>query len=346
MFKYLRRLFINMARKDLTPVVNTLYHEITLPTTAPEPGTPEDWHYYILDSAKALSSVNRRLYEQGRQYYVKNIQFINPSTTALIGEDHWIKYIVSTVPNSWLVHNAWVKAHALWKQERDDALRDTDHAVRGKWEDFKVYADRQHLIGTYSDMPLPEDWSGNRALVDEWNMAKVFVPINPDDQSSASGTEDYDKAFLHMLGANQGTWPNVDSYGMIEEYFNSRVQVDTSPTTQPQVSETLYSRMVPDSATGGVIDDVVQSNDYPPYDMDNPPGGDTIMPEVVIQKYTTTTMNSIANTANTGPFMAPCGLVMIAIRRGLEINMEDTVGIKVDYALGDYKGVLAPPMGQ
>jgi hypothetical protein len=87
--------------------------------------------------AQAASFVNRRLYSQGKCYYVSRIVMSSTSASTCV---------VSTLPDTWVTSNAWVKAKALWKEMNNKVLEDNP-STQGKWADFKVFFDIVHRNG-------------------------------------------------------------------------------------------------------------------------------------------------------------------------------------------------------
>ncbi len=75
-------------------------------------GTNNSFLNYV-DTAKELSKVNRRLYEQGRLYGYQGLTFIWKATGTLAT----IECSVRTAGNTWVTQNAFVKGQSL--VERD-----------------------------------------------------------------------------------------------------------------------------------------------------------------------------------------------------------------------------------
>lgn len=64
-----------------------------------------------IDIASALSKVNRRLYRQGMQYAIQKIEYSFVAPTDSVTSQHLTAYAAG---DTWVVHNAWKKAQAVW----------------------------------------------------------------------------------------------------------------------------------------------------------------------------------------------------------------------------------------
>ena len=136
-----------------------------------------------IDLAECLSICDRRLHRQGRQYVVTGFSIYAPGLDpTLAGQQVTVR--LSTIPNSWPTHNAWVKSKALWDEMRDLVL-DDNPSVAGKWADFKVFMDSDHAKTTYdagtgkwSGNLYPEDVNGNLAVLTgrDWEYSQVVMP--------------------------------------------------------------------------------------------------------------------------------------------------------------------------
>ncbi len=96
-----------------------------------------------IDTMRALSRVNRRLYEQGRMVAYQGLTYIwrDAADYDAGGGDvrslQTIEVTVRTAGNTWIVHNAYVKGKALWN-EMQDLVLDDNPSIKGKWHDFKL----------------------------------------------------------------------------------------------------------------------------------------------------------------------------------------------------------------
>ena len=176
----------------------------------------------VLDIGQQLSQINRKMYRQGMQYSIANIEFY--------AEESLI--YVERLPHHWPSVNAWVKSQALWKQQQDDRLEEAGlSGTKAAHRDFKIYFDGLHAAGatqdfqastsplgaagggayTYITLPTAQ---GVSATVDmDWHRSNVVVP-------NASGDNTSPEEFtLHMLGPDNAAGT---SKGMIQAYAESR----------------------------------------------------------------------------------------------------------------------------
>ena len=100
----------------MQPAITDLYFQTD---TA---GNPQDFYY--VDTAKELSKINRRTYDQSRMYAYQGLTFIWRDTAVAAPNDlATVEVTVKTAGNSWIVHNAFVKGKALWDEMQDLVVR-------------------------------------------------------------------------------------------------------------------------------------------------------------------------------------------------------------------------------
>ena len=91
----------------------------------------EDFHY--VDLSQILSTINSRLYRQGRVYRIKNIVVHDGNG------DAFVKF--ATLPHTWPMQKAWQTALKHYLQMNDlvseDAL--STAAKLGRYHDFRIY---------------------------------------------------------------------------------------------------------------------------------------------------------------------------------------------------------------
>ena len=276
-----------------------------------------------IDLAKDLSAVNRRLYRQGMQYAVGSVTCARtlPGLSA---------YVCQTAGNTWVVHNAWKKASALWEKQQRDAARDVG-VKRGTWADFKVTLDDNDTaaIDTIAG-------DGGTIVPDEWNYSELVFEDDGDEWSPT----------MHLLGTSTLT----SGVGLVQEYAISRTTVTSpDPNVPSEASDSIYAKMAlmgSDEFSDVLIDDIEGHNDSPPYDMSEYVGGDTVADAPFNQDFVTSTME---NPGQSRPFLAECGLLRITLQ---SVEADGSTASDVPHLIqvrmvpGGYKGVLAEPMGQ
>lgn len=290
----------------------------------------------IIDVAKDLSSVNRRLYRQGMQYYIHNVKIATGKGK--------IFSIIQTAGDTWMVHNAWKKGFAFWRAQQklvDDKL---GTSAQGKWADFKVE------LWDGGASAISQIAGGDAVTPDEWNLSNY---VWDDDGTERTPT-------FCLIGSTSVT----SKIGLVQEYHISRTQVQQGPVVEADMSGSIYAKsLVNDEAIVDLIDIVEAENDTPPYDQNEMVGGDTLADEPVVQSMS---FASELQASNSGGFTAECGLLRISGTSQLtatfphstsndnnyddihylEENLDEACVIQVIVAPGPYKGVMASPMGQ
>ena len=313
-----------------------------------------------IDVAKDLSVINRRLYRQGRMYAIQNAQiyFDGADSGATDSSQQVRSIMVSTIPNTWIVHNAWKKGFAHWQNQQKGILESLGGlSSRPRWADFKVAMDAAHVqldsgSGEGDDISLDTragDFS-TTIVPDEYLISKYHW----DDDGSER------RPLIHMMGQVAST--QVDYVGLVENYADSRAQPATSePTLPADASDSIYAKLHgTDELTDNLVNDIEGTNDQPPYDADAYPGGASVM--TVPHPVAFAAVNVTNPVANTGPFLAPCGLLKIEVEAWHDAvppqpdgTGQGTIGVRmcvsntrliVTVAPGPYRGVLSTPMGQ
>lgn len=301
--------------------------------------TAGDYRSYI-DTARELSRVNRRLYEQCRMYAYQGLTFIwrqdptNPLAT--------IELSVRTAGNTWTVHNSIVKAKALW-DEMQDQVTDDNPSVKGKWHDFKVRLANSMISARTLSV---RDGAGVLVGQGEWEYSKYVMPqhdVDPVTGEPLAATE-----FTTFILGND----TASQRGLIKAYEDSRATVSPDQPNVPADFTTSFFVELTDSGSqepelAAVIAD---ENDNPPYAIDDYVGGETNADVPLTVGYAA--VSSAEVDGRVGGFIAPCGLLEIEVRgydaAGALVAPADMpeIDILLHVAPGMYKGVAAIPMGQ
>ena len=210
----------------MQPAVNTLCYSLA------------NGDNYI-DLAKDLSVVNRRLYRQGRLYAVQNVQvYFDGADSGANDTSQQVRSIqVNTLPNTWVIHNAWKKGFAHWQKQQKDALKALGGpAARPRWADFKVAMDAAHvqLDSSSGDQDISLDTRAGdfstTIVPDEWRIAQyVWEDDNGQDR----------EPLIHMLGQVAATQEQY--VGLVENYGDSRPQPAASePLLPSDASDSIY----------------------------------------------------------------------------------------------------------
>ena len=322
-----------MARKNgngskLEPAVRYLRYRLT---TSATPGT-ETSHY--IDLARDLSTVNRRLYKQGRNYHVKKISVVSTNTISGVAQGLTPGSSItvdagmisaSTCPDTWVSHGAWHRGKQTWDKMNKVATDQSAGNIAGTWSDFKVHLSLDMKNATLLN---PVDNGNNLYQDGEWVYSQMVTP---------DGTATADEFELTMLGDHDGSAGTRNTVGLIKSYGESRPTV--SATGSPAVpGDADDDPLINIFDYGTTIDDVVENlefnNDYPPYDPANYPGADGNGPKPAVVQHT-----SISDgRATLGGFSAFCGLVELEV---FSSNASDLFSVLVELAPGKYRGIKA-----
>jgi len=305
-----------MARHGIEPA------QLVLQYTIPADGSGSS--IVIVDLARDLSAVNRRLYRQGYTYAVGKVSFnqVAPKTNTIL--------LAQTAGNTWMIHNAWKKGYALWRSQINEVL-DVMPGTEGKWADFKVKLDDSGA--TYLSCIASD---GGAMASDEWNFSEY---VWDDD-----GTER--KPPFHLIGATDLT----SSIGLVQEYHISRAQQGAEPVISSDQSDSIYAKSLgTDEMSDMLIDNLESENDLAPYDASEMVGGDTVADSPWIQAYAFSNTDAGQQGRLEG-FAAECGLIKF---QAISVSAADgttaaatEVLLFVHLVPGPYRGVLAERMGQ
>ncbi len=317
--------------RKMQPAQLDLYFEADTATAA-------DSRSYI-DTAKELSKVNRRLYDQGMMYAYQGLTFIWKQNTSALAT---IEVSVRTAGNTWVVHNSWVKGKALWDQMQDLVL-DDNPSVRGKWHDYKIRLSSQMI---QARILAAKDGAGNDYAVGGWDLSTYVMPQHEVDPATGLPLP-ADELTAALIGSDTGSIRSL-----VKAYEESRSTVQSPmPNVPAGMSGSFFNLLTDSGSQEPELADVIEDeNDTPPYDLDEYPGSDTNAPVPVTVGYGAISAQEVDG--RIGAFIAPCGLLEIEIKgydvAGTEIATADmpTIGLLLHVAPGMYKGVAAVPMGQ
>lgn len=286
----------------------------------------EDFHY--IDLARELSAINNRLYRQGMTYHVANISVHDSNSS-------FLKFC--TLPNTWPLRNSWRRAFQMWlnmNDQLDDQLLSTASKA-SKWTDFKVYFSDDHRSdpddGKFTDV------EGNVRRDGEWEYTRFF--------STDGGS--VDEFSIHMLGTHTGSPGSYTSVGALAAYNETLTYPSASPSEVSTMDTGVWNNLI---ETAGVNDDLSTAlsddNDNPPYDAFIFPGMKAGMTGNSHQPWSAREIHlkgTYQNSAMVGGFEVPLGL--ICVETGASSG-ENTIGLIIELAPGDYKGVSAESMGE
>ncbi len=300
-------------------------------------GAGGDSRSYV-DTARALSRVNRRGYSQARMYAYQGLTFIWRATAALAT----LELSVRTAGNTWVVQNAHVKGEALWHEMQQLVLEDNP-SIKGKWHDYKVKLSAQQVVARELDV---KDSSGTDYKAGEWNLSTYVMPQHEVVQATGL-PKPADEFTACLIGVSTAT-----IQCLVEAYENSRATVQADMPNVPAGVSTSFFNLLTDSGSQEpeLADVIIDENDNPPYDLDEYPGGATnaIVPCTV--GYAAISASEVDG--RIGGFVAPCGLLEIEIKgfdaagNPVATAAMPAIDILLHVAPGMYKGTASGPMGQ
>lgn len=154
-------------------------------------------------------------------------------------------------------------------------------SAKPTWEDFKVYLDDHHRVGTIGVVLAADNTAVGSG---EWDYSKLVW----DSDDGATLFEPH----LHLIGGDVGAPTDV---GLVLAYQQSRATVQAvDPDLPAEYSSNIYAFMARD--LDDVADEVAQNmeaeNDEPPYDQDDYPGSDTNSDVPWVQQFSVVTEGS------------------------------------------------------
>nr|AGA18254.1 hypothetical protein [uncultured marine virus] len=324
-------------KQTIQPAITSLYFQAYEGNAATPPVPVTDSRFYV-DTARELSKINRRLYQQGRCYAYQGLTFIWRAT----GTVATMEVSVRTSGNTWITQNAWVKGKALW-DEMQSLVLDDNPSIAGKWHDYKIRLSDQQIAARTLDV---KDGAGTDVKGGEWDLSTYVMPQHVVDVVTGQPLP-AEEFYATLVGPDTSA-----SRALVKAYEESRSTVQPLDPNVPAGLSASFFNLLTDSGSQEpeLADVILAEGDAPPYDTDEYPGGATNSPVPLTVQYGAISAAEVDG--NVGPFIAPCGLLEIEIKgydaNGLVVETEDmpVVDLLLHVAPGFYKGVAAVPMGQ
>ncbi len=303
---------------------------ISIPTPSVSGGA--SGKFYI-DLSQIASLLSRRFYRQGINWAVAKIKVSSLQAGAVT---------IGKVPTTWVTSNAWEKAMSVWRKQQEEALEEGgSESMKAAFNDFKVFADTDHVTAGFAANLLPIDYSGNLAAPGTWEPSKIVLPnVNADASGS---TVDPAQRFLHMCGVNVF---GASSRGILEGYADSRAYPQSPDPVGADVgdADNWMARMFDvGNDMEEVLDNATLRNDTLPYPQADYPGGQLQLPGLewhdFCQIYQTSATTNVGIASMKGG-MFPCGLMAVSWAPETTAN----VVLQIDLVPGHHKGYLCEPM--
>ena len=255
----------------------------------------------LVDTAKCLSAINRRLYRQGKLYTVK-VEMVTPAADG-------IGFTMKAIPDTWMVKKAWELAYDTREKQLSQSAR-----RRGRWDDFRV--------GWSSDLQtgiVPKHADGSTdVLIDECNISKIH-----------DATDSVDNGLV-MWGNARDTTNNL--YGILKQYdqIGNTLQAQPGGNSATDAYTTAHADGTLIEAAGDLA---TEQGDDPPYDSDGIRGATDVGSTALPQMGQAGSGNGSARNSYTVEL--PLGLLKI------ENGNANAHAVLFTVAKGDYKGVKA-----
>ncbi len=318
------------SKRRYAPCQKKLRYQITWNTTNQGP--------QFVDLAGGLSAVNRALYRQGHYYEIASVQLAIKGSAEVTLEDDDLLVVVSTIPDTWMSRSSYRKSKKVWDYMNRQALKSgaVGSQIEGHWADYKLYMNEGHKDQVDGGLVyLPTDQAGNAVTQDDWVYSKFVLP-----DSGATP----DTAFMFMLGATDGSYPTVDAFGCIDEWFKGRPQVQPGPELPSTIDDSLYAYIqdVGDQLDD-IIEDLMEDNDNPPYNVDACVGAGEAHGPWVAKQFHIDELGYPKGGDTVGGFTAPLGLLAFQLS-GVAFDAPldaFTCEVVINLRSGEYKGVKA-----
>lgn len=331
----------NRKTRKLEPANLTML----FPTAAIDAGTTSSFY---IDLSQAASILNRRFYRQGLSWMVAGIKIL---TTEVKGS-----VIVQKLPDSWVMNNAWTKSYHIWKKMIDDVVDDIEmESIKGRFLDFKIYADSQHHTDGFAVNLLPETfdpaYARSAAATGEWTPSTIAIPA-----SDSSSVTDYE---LIAVGANN---PGVGASGtnaksIVQGYADSRaLPYEQDPNVPVDASLNWQAALFNEGTlqSNAVINDLEGNGDQAPYPYEGDGnnvdtmyvGGETNMPALQVHDYELITSTTVGGTSRLKGGQFQCGLMKFVVTNlpTGEGGSSGNIIIQLDLVPGPHRGYMAVPM--
>jgi hypothetical protein len=305
---------------------------------------------FIIDLSQCASILNRRFYRQGLNWAVAGFKVSSPSTGGVL---------ISKLPNTWVMSNAWEKGFRAWQKMNRQALEETP-SVRPRFLDFKIYADADHHAAGIGANLLPVSAAGVAATNGEWEMSEVYTPNGPNFPGNTTNFE------ILATGANfPGAGASgLDAVSLIEGYAASRGlpnivdpnapddALDADGSTPENWLAAMFNEGTDQDSE--VLEDMITKNNLAPYPFENDgvhvdtmyPGGANQVTGLqwhdFVQIYASSNGADNVGIQRLKGGNFPCGL--IAVDWQPTGDPEGSLAIQIDLVPGQHRGYLCETM--
>lgn len=226
-----------------------------------------------IDIARCMSIVNRKLHRQNGMWEVLAVKAFAERLVGTTPTGLPFQIAIRGAPRSWVTRNAIVKGFEAWKGQQAKAYKAVGTGgVKPKWQDFKVYLNNNHRAGTELT-PTSGDMFGAVDVYStagsEWVHAEIVLEFVDGGNTVVQYTPS-----LHIMGNDDGT----TTASLIRQYQESRPLVQSpDPLIGAGIENNIYSQSADaiDEQVEGILENIANDNDNPPYDHTEYPGNDS-----------------------------------------------------------------------
>ena len=330
--------------KKVEPAV--LRFQVNLPTLTAADSTSAS----TLDISQICSLLNRRFYRQGLNWAVSDIKHLG-ATNDGSAVDGFVQ--VSKCPNTWVFHNAWKKSFDVWRTMIANATDDSgSQSIKGKFLDFKIYADAQHHNDGFAANLLPyHPASGTLYTAGQWQPSELQIPV----QNAVTDTRELIAAGANSPGVSPAS--GYDAVSVIQGYADSRALPSTADPNVPADANDNWMVQLFDNVSDqdqDVIADLEVMGNNPPYPFEGDqagnidtqyPGGETQAPGLQLHDLQYITGTTVGGHTHLSGGLFPCGLMRIDTSvTGLTGDTQLFQGLIIELCPGNHRGYLAESM--
>ena len=332
------------SRKPVKMEPAILRFQIPLPTLSV--GTPTSQSY--IDLSQVASLINRRFYRQGINWVVSGFKHVaNTSDGSAMNQG---AVTISKLPDTWVMHNAFTKSKAAWLRMIDEATDESGaESIKGKFLDFKIYADAGHHTAGFGANLLPTGLSGATYTAGQWQPSELQIPNGLTTETRemlATG------ANLPGVGAS-----GFNAVSLIQGYAESRALPSQEDPNLPDDANTNWMLKLFDRSSGqdqDVISDLEVTGINPPYPFEDDvagtavtmyPNGATQCAGLHIHDVAYITGTTVGGTQYMQGGTFPCGLIRVdTAGLGLAEGVDLYQGLFIDLVPGNHRGYLCEEM--
>ncbi len=333
-----------MARKRMKSKIQPAVQTLTFATPNVTGGSTG---VFFIDLSQCASLVNRRFYRQGINWAVSGLKTLTTQSGGII---------VQKLPNTWVMSNAWEKGFRAWQKMIEHATDDSGtQSVKGKFLDFKIYADKEHHRQGFGANLLPQSTDAASATpftatAGQWQPAEIELPSTTASPGSSFA---YEIIAVGPNSAGAGA-SGLNAKSLINGYAASRaLPYQTDPNSPDDASNQSENWMLGLFNDGTNQDsDVVQmletTGDKAPYPYEGDgtatdtqyPGGGNNLPTLETHSLDFVTSTTIGGTTMIKGGNFPCGLICVSWTPEQTSNLV----LQVDLVPGHHRGYLCEPM--